>query len=904
MPQNIDLFLEQTSQSILDCIDAVVDHVQNNLVSSRQAGAQTFATVNTFTQGGQVQNLQNINSEQMIAMHALLRQPIIAQVQYRDEKNELGIVYITRTQPPFIRNFKISSRNSVWGRLATLEPGDDEIIITPNGDRNLLVDAKVTVFPERVGEKWDAKDTQFYSSKFGNITIRSLRELVVDTNELNEIELDSAWSDEEGDGNVIRGILRPVITHLGLRDQPILDKKQDEIFRLPINSRCFLSGPPGTGKTTTLIRRLGQKTDPIAISESPEEHNLVKRVDFESKRSHASNWIMFSPTELLRQYVKEAFAREGQVASDDHIRTWDEFRNEIARDYLGLLKKSNGGGPFIVRPSNTHLLSENNDCIRWYDDFEQYLTNATVARLTKDAEGLRYSEDQELKLLAQQLENRINPLRKGISAKAIFAFRELEERINELVFIRRKEIDRIFTRFQNRLSYTDKEFPDKLRTEISRINRELTQSGSDGSANLSLDDDEELEEFTSENVSLSLAVKQLRNAIRMLATYKATNRNLSKSSRNGRIVAWLGKDRLPSKDDLLSLNTVVSEQRRLKNFIAIEKSLHRMIMREYRAFRNTRAEESIWYNKIPEKPSDLDKQELDLLVLMSLRFAGRLIDGYRSEPSMDLPGSGTLGAVMELYRAQILVDEATDFSLLQLACMYELSHPSMRSFFLCGDMNQRLTSWGLKSAKDLEWIDPSFEMKKITVSYRQSERLVKLAQSIEALDKMLITDTILPDRVDIMGVPPVLASGLEGYDNISDWLFSRIKEIDSMVREATTIAVLVNSEEHVEPLAKALNDRLEEISLAAVACRNGRDVGNDRDVRVFDIQHIKGLEFEGVFFVGLDDTIQMLPDLYSKYLYVGATRAATYLGVTFSGDVPKAFQSLDPHFIESWSNQV
>jgi len=55
----------------------------------------------------------------------------------------------------------------------------------------------------------------------------------------------------------------------------------------------------------------------------------------------------------------------------------------------------------------------------------------------------------------------------------------------------------------------------------------------------------------------------------------------------------------------------------------------------------------------------------------------------------------------------------------------------------------------------------------------------------------------------------------------------------------------------------------------------------------FNIRHIKGLEFEAVFFVDMDQTISKYPALFSKYLYVGATRAATYLGMTFRGDAPQ-----------------
>lgn len=900
--KNRDFFLRETSQDTLDCIEAVANDAEKELTSSRRSGAETFAAINTFTSGQQVQNLSAIASDERRALQVLLAQPIIAQVQYRDENDEPGVIYITRDQPRPIRGFKITSRNSLWGRLAALAPGDDETIITPSGERDLLIDAKVIVSPKKIEGQWDAKNAEFSSQDFGNITVLSLRALLGDDIAFDDSELDPAWSDGEEDENVIEGLRRAIITHMGLRDQPILDKHQDEIFRLPINSRCFLSGPPGTGKTTTLIRRLGQKTDLMALDEAPDERILVDRVDTDSVRSHASNWIMFSPTELLRQYVKEAFAREGQAASDDHIRTWEEFRLEIARDHLGLLKTSAGGGPFIVRPRANHLLPDTRHCTRWYDDFEQYFTDAVVSELTKNVSDLRASKDPALVDVAQQLDARIAPLLEGIQGIDVFAFREVQATVAELVASRRNETNRIFTRLQNMLVHNDRTFPAKLRGEISRIERELTQDDAeDDDAELSFDEDDEMEVPVGRNVSRALAVRRLRGAIQALALAKARKRSVTTTSRNGMIIAWLGQDRLPSDNDIASLGTLILEQRTLQRFVSIERVIQRAITREYRAFRRVRAEEGIWYNKVPEKSSDLHWQELDLLSLTSLRLAGRLLDGYRRSPAIDLPDSGVLGAVRGLYRAQILVDEATDFSPVQLACMYELSHPSMRSFFICGDVNQRLTSWGLKSAGDLAWIDPSIETKKITVSYRQSEKLVDLAKSIAAIDKVSIADTILPERVDIAGVSPVWALRLEGYDRISEWLFSRIQEIDAMVREATTIAVLVNSEEHVGPLAEALNTRLEDISLAAVACREGRDVGNDRDVRVFDIRHIKGLEFEGVFFVGLDETIKMLPELYTKYLYVGATRAATYLGVTFAGDLPDEVTALEPHFIENWS---
>jgi superfamily I DNA and RNA helicase len=118
-----------------------------------------------------------------------------------------------------------------------------------------------------------------------------------------------------------------------------------------------------------------------------------------------------------------------------------------------------------------------------------------------------------------------------------------------------------------------------------------------------------------------------------------------------------------------------------------------------------------------------------------------------------------------------------------------------------------------------------------------------------------------------------------------------------------SIAVLVNDEEQVVPLAAALDVALTERSIRAVACTHGQTVGQDNDVRVFDIQHIKGLEFEAVFFIGVDDLATRLPDLFDKYLYVGTTRAATFLGVTTKGaDLPRSISPLAPLFQRDWNS--
>ena len=57
----------------------------------------------------------------------------------------------------------------------------------------------------------------------------------------------SCWRPAEASQNVIEGMKRSVITKMGLRDQPVLDQFQDEIFRLRSTAGCCC-WVPGTGK--------------------------------------------------------------------------------------------------------------------------------------------------------------------------------------------------------------------------------------------------------------------------------------------------------------------------------------------------------------------------------------------------------------------------------------------------------------------------------------------------------------------------------------------------------------------------------------------------------------------------------------------------------------------------------
>jgi superfamily I DNA/RNA helicase len=243
---------------------------------------------------------------------------------------------------------------------------------------------------------------------------------------------------------------------------------------------------------------------------------------------------------------------------------------------------------------------------------------------------------------------------------------------------------------------------------------------------------------------------------------------------------------------------------------------------------------------------------------------------------------------------QVFVDEATDFSSVQLACTLELAHPKLRAWFACGDFRQRVTRHGIVSLNELRWIADkgdveAIDIREIKTDYRQSVRLKILA---DGLASGHLPTEVAPAATND-DPAPLLAERLAD-NQLAWWLAERILEVERSVGSLPSIAIFVDGEERIDPLVASIRPRLAERNLRIIGCRDGRDVGNVQEVRVFDIRHVKGLEFEAVFFVAVDLLAERLPDLFPKYIYVGLTRAATFLGLTCEGTSPRDLEFVRP----------
>lgn len=887
-------YIEQVAGEALTQLDSIAAAAKSKLHDGRTLGSDALASINTMTSSSAIQKLDQISQANRESYQVLAAEPAIARVVVVDEEGEERTYYICRTTP--VSGFpNLASYRAPVGRLASLAIGAEFTL--PNGTVVEVLE-RAQLRPAAMADGWDSRDTVVEAEHFGPLTIESLRALLTEVAgaEVTEDILGQLLAEETVTANIVDGVRRSVITKMGLRDQPVLDQYQDEIFRLPLDKRLLILGPPGTGKTTTLIRRLGQKLDTAFLEES--EQRLVETVSEAQGIAHVNSWLMFTPTELLKQYLKEAFAREGVPASDLRIRTWQDYRRELARNAFGVLRTASGGGTFVLKDSLPSLNAEALDRpIQWFDDFNTWQRNAYVQELHEAANMLREAKAPEVQSLGERLHSILTQASDGALASTFASLAAELPKVQALVTSLKEASDGKIKAALNLQLNRNRAFLDELARFIDGLQLAQT-SDADADEQDDFDTDEE-EDTSAPRTGRAAALSAYMQAARAQARAAASKRAVSKSSRNGKIIEWLAERGL-TEAERAEVGASLLVQTNARRFVNPVKRYLDGIPKRYRAFRRERQQAGSWYRNEGFEARDIHPLELDIVLLAILRAAGDLISRPNVQRDIDSPAWSALQPILGHYRNQVLVDEATDFSPIQLACMAALAHPRLRSFFACGDFNQRLTTWGARSADEMKWVFADFDIKEITVSYRQSKQLNELARAMIRAVGGTEQNVSLPAHVDSGGVAPALLEHATDTAIVVSWLADRIREIERFVGQLPSTAIFVNAEDDVAPVAEALNEALSEHNIQVIACREGQAVGQESNVRVFDIQHIKGLEFEAVFFVGIDQLAALHPALFDKYLYVGTTRAATYLGVTCEGALPPAIESLRAHFGQDW----
>ena len=892
IPEEAKSQIVSVAQESLSTFDSIARAAQKALDSPPGSGPDALAAINTLTNLAAVQLLAAISRETRAGYQALTYEPAIARLVAVTPDRKQRVYYICRATPiGGVAN--LASYRAPIGRLASLPIGSE--LTLPDGTQlELLEKVELHPIPEAPPE-WDSRDTTFEAEAYGPITFASLRAAISFLAQPAEDLLSQILSCEEQRANIIQGRRRGIITKMELRDQPVLDAFQDEIFRLPLDSRLLLLGPPGTGKTTTLIRRLGQKLDLHSLSDR--EQLLVTAAAPQARSDHSASWLMFTPTDLLRQYLKEAFAREGVAASDLHIRTWEDYRRDLARNTFGILRSGSGRGTFILKENAGTLAPKALEApIAWASEFDAWQRTAFLGDLRNSVDYLAGNVDISFRPMAERLAR----VFAGIDGSGL-----------ESLFLAIKDEDKALTDLTGRLKDTTEQRIQSTLNLLLNRNRNFIDALAEflGTLGAGVDADVDAEEgdeaegedeppLADPTPRLS-AVSAYMRALRAYARFCAGGRPVRRDSRSGRVIEWLS-ERLIERSKAAEIGTrlrLLSNARRLAR--PVTRYINGMT-RRYRAFRRINA--NGWYRNDIASTSDLDPLEADVLLLSILRGARSFTRGVIATAVQSEPFWSALLPALSLYKNQICIDEVTDFSAIQIACMYFLSNPRTNSMFACGDLNQRLTTWGARSVADLRWSVPGVELREVSTCYRQSRQLYEFSRSLIEVTGGSIAAAELPVRANSEGVPPALLERAEGRQLTAEWLAARTREIEASLGKLPSIAVFVDGESQVQPIAECLGAALAADNVRVMACPNGRVIGHDADVRVFDVHHVKGLEFEAVFFVGIDRFAASHADLLDKYLYVGATRAATYLGVTCDAELPKIISALRGKFVRSWKD--
>lgn len=702
-------------------------------------------------------------------------------------------------------------------------------------------------------------------------------------------------------------------TQACLRNNPILDKEQNKIkfSHLFDGTTIIIDGGPGTGKTTTLIQRLKFLISRYDLEDFQLNSNNLKisEQEMDILSDERSNWVFFSPTDLLCKYLRSNMEYEGLINPGDKTKVWHTHLRTILRDYYHL------AGTDLPFEFKTKDLSGNNLLRKGSLQVTKSFTKFYLTTLKSKLKAISEIECDSFswKMLGKMITStcsKVNEV-KTIEEmmRLLYQLDELkkitipgtEQTIASIIESYNKKIKDISIVFMVRISKEKKLYDSLLKLVAS------WETPEDNEEDLVSDIEEE---ENSEEISNKREIK-LNQYVRSLLKSLSLKTIDNKVKIQGRklelyklLEPYIEIDNLKSlgSDGYFVQNVYPSFLRNYETF------LFSSISQIYKNFRKDvlRTRNVEWEKKMlnmiitKHKNKSLHPQEQALL----LGFINNLVMLIRktSIPRFNSLKHKYAVAYKECCRPIIGVDEATDYTLYDYYGIASLRHYLISSITLTGDLMQCLNENGLTDWSKVQspLIFPKIEVNELKISYRQSPELIKLADYLysKAMQKPspyscnLIEQDIIPK--------PLWFYSEEEEDKI-EWIIDRIIEVKKAYGLVPSIAIFATDKQEISSLKESMDDsnKLDTAGIEVIDCSNGLTDASKDTIRIFPLEMVKGMEFEVVFFHNIHKINSV--HLFDRYLYVGLSRASFYMGVTSNDELIEAIAEVSKLF-ESTGN--